>query len=433
MKILDHQDPAGLSRRAAFPPAIPRPILAAAEKIFTEVAAQGDPALFRFTRKLEKHSLSPHTVRVSAKELAAARRAVSPAEGEVILLAARRVRAFHLKQISRGFRFSDGQGTVIEERVVPLDRVGLCIPGGRFPLASTVLMTAIPARLAGVQRVVMISPWPEGRMNPHVIFAAGVAGVDEIYKIGGVQGVAALAGGTASIPAVDKIVGPGSVWVTAAKALAVSRGLCGIDGLAGPSEVVVVADETARAEWVALDLLSQAEHGHDSAALLITTSRALAKKVELEIKKYHPKTGADSIMALIVKNLDQAAQVVNGMAPEHLEIMVRSPRSFVKKIRNAASIFVGPYSPVPAGDYMAGGNHVLPTGRTARFSSPLGVYDFVKRQSVTELSPKALARIAGPVARFAELEGLQAHGEAVRSRQKNLTQRRKERKDKKDY
>jgi histidinol dehydrogenase len=245
--------------------------------------------------------------------------------------------------------------------------------------------------------------------------------VDRIFKIGGAQGVAALACGAAPVPRVDKIVGPGSVWVTAAKAIAVSRGLCGIDSLAGPSEVVVVADGSADPGCVAADLLSQAEHGGDSVAILVTTSRSLAKKAGAELDALvkrgpWPRDVTARVRAIVVKGLAQAAEAVNDIAPEHLEIIVKNPRAFLKKVRNAASIFIGPYSPVPAGDYMAGGNHVLPTGGTARWSSPLSVHDFVKRQSITELSKAALASIKEPAARFAEIEGLPAHALAVRKR-----------------
>lgn len=396
--------------------------MARAEKIFDRVASEGDPVLFDYTRQLEGHKLSTSTVRVSEAEIKRAASIVPARDVAVMKRAARRIRAFHKKQKIKGFRFSDGRGTVIEERVVPLDRVGLCIPGGRAPLCSTVLMTSIPARLAGVRELVMISPWPKGVMNPHVLAAAEVAGVDSVFKIGGAQGVAALASGTASVPRVDKIVGPGSVWVTAAKAIAQSRGLCGIDSLAGPSEIVVVADARAPAALLAADLISQVEHGEDSSAVLVTTSAALIGAVEKEIGKICLELGdrikdigarAEKITAVTVPGLDKAAAVVNRLAPEHLEIMVNRPARFSRKIVNAASIFIGPCSPVPAGDYMAGANHVLPTGGGARFASPLGVQDFVKRQSVTALSQKALESIADDTARFARMEGLFAHALSV--------------------
>jgi histidinol dehydrogenase len=406
---------------------IPGKVMAAAVPIFDDVLdpIKGLDELINFTQKFERNPITRDALKVSKKELEQARKSVSRDDLQAIKLAFARIKNYHQKQKPKGFVFDDQKGTRIEERVVPLTRVGLCIPGGQFPLASTVLMTAIPARLAGVKQIVMINPWPNGKMNPHVIAAAEIAGVDEIYKVGGVQGVAALAGGLLGEPA-DKIVGPGSVWVTAGKAIAFSRGMCGIDSLAGPSEVVIAADESALAhsEWIAWDLLSQAEHGDYSLAYVVTTSEGLLDKVAETIKKIindRPgdewiKNADQKIHGGLVADANEMARAVNQIAPEHLEIMVKDPQKFVKKITNAASIFIGPYSPVPAGDYMAGGNHVLPTGGTARFSSPLSVHDFVKRQSITTLSRDGLAAIAGPTARFAEFEGLTAHALAVTSR-----------------
>jgi len=400
---------------------IPTNVQRAADKIFNRVLEQGRKALIDYTIQFDRNPITVKTIKVSPEEFEKAKGLVPKSDQEIIKLAAKRIAAYHLKQSLPPVRFDDGKGTVIEERAVPIDSVGLCIPGGRAPLASTVLMTAIPARIAGVKRIIIINPWPDGRMNAHVIFAAQLVGVKEIYKVGGAQAVAALARGIAPIPRVDKIVGPGSAWVTAAKAIAASQGLCGIDSLAGPSEVVVVADARAYPGCVAADLLSQAEHGDDSRAILVTTSHRLAEKVDAELGRMikggpWPQAAGKRVEAVIVKDLKQAAFVVNQFAPEHLEIIVKNPRSFLSKVRNAASIFIGPYSPVPAGDYMAGGNHVLPTGGTARWSSPLSVYDFVKRQTVTELSKEALCSIKEPTARFAEIEGLHAHALSVRKR-----------------
>jgi len=404
---------------------VPEDVMERAQEIFSEVILQGDPALFRYTLRFERHNVDSQTIRVSYAEKEKALARVPEADRGVIELAARRIRAYHKKQKPKGARFNDKQGTLIEERVVPLDRVGLCIPGGRFPLASTVLMTAIPAKLAGVKELIMINPWPEGKMNPHVIFAAVLAGVDKIFKAGGVQGVAALAVGTGSIPKVDKIVGPGSAWVTAAKAIAFSRGLCGVDSLAGPSEVVILAGRSADPELIAVDMLSQAEHGEGAFATLVTASAGLAEEVARTISRllsehFDREKEAEEIQerlsALVVKDMSQAIEKINDIAPEHLEIITQNPRKLLPGIKNAASIFIGPYSPVPAGDYMAGGNHVLPTGGTARFSSPLSVHDFVKRQSVTTLSDQALRSIQKPVARFAEIEGLEFHALSIMSR-----------------
>ncbi len=403
---------------------VPPEVMERAQKIFDEVAEQGDKALFKWTKQLEKHDLDKKSVRLGKAEIKKALGEVPPSDMKVIKLAAKRIRAFHRRQVPQGFVYNDNKGTVIEERVIPLQRAGLYIPAGRFPLASTVLMTAIPARLAGVKEIIMVSPCPGGVINPCVVAAAEGAEVDAVYKIGGVQGIAAMANGTETVPRVDKIVGPGSAWVAAAKTIASSRGLCGIESVAGPSEILVVADASARPELIAPDLLSQAEHGPDSISILVTTSKELARKVEHELKalvKSLPPIEdnpdpAQNVSAIIVKDLRQAAEVVDRIAPEHLEIMVQAPKNFADKINNAGSVFIGPYSPVPAGDYTAGANHVLPTGGTARFSSPLGVQDFVKRQSVTRLTRKCFSEIKEATARFADMEGLKAHAKAVRAR-----------------
>ncbi len=403
---------------------LPDEVMERAEKIFDEVAEQGDKALFKWTEELEGHALDKNTVKLSKDELEKALDRVPSSDRDVINLAAKRIRAFHRRQVPKGFTYEDKSGAVIKERVIPLESTGIYIPGGRYPLASTVLMTAIPARLAGVKKIIMVSPCPGGGMDPAVAAAANEVGVDSIYKIGGVQGIASLACGTQSVPAVDKVVGPGSVWVAAAKTIAAVRGLCGIDALAGPSEIVVVADNTARARPVAADLLSQAEHGPDSISILVTTSEELVNKVDKELKNIAeeiPKMEdnpdpAANVSAVLVKDMQQASSVVNRIAPEHLEVIVKGAAKFAETIKNAGSVFLGPYSPVPAGDYTAGANHVLPTGGTARFSSPLGVHDFVKRQSVTRLSGDALYSIKDPTARFAELEGLKAHALAILAR-----------------
>ncbi len=405
--------------------AIPAKVMSAALEIFEAVEQRGDQALFEQTEKFEGHSLTAATARVRDKELKAAQGQVSEADMKIMRLAARRIRDFHKRQVPQGFKFKDRQGVSLEQRIVALERVGICIPGGRAPLASTVLMTAIPAKLAGVAQIAMISPWPAGKGNAHVLAAAKLAGVDEIYKIGGVQGVAALALGTESVASVDKIVGPGSIWVSAAKEIAARRGLVGIDTLAGPSEIVIAADASAPAEYAAADMLSQAEHGEDSIAILVTTDKTYAKAVTRSMQEQMQQLGRTEFLgpavergaaALICRDLEQVAEVVNFLAPEHLEVMVSKPASFIKSIRNAASIFIGPYSPVPVGDYLAGPNHVLPTAGCARFGSPLGVEDFIKRQSVTCLSRASLAALAEPASRFAEVEGLTAHAAAVKKR-----------------
>jgi histidinol dehydrogenase len=407
------------------------------EQIFKDIIQGRDQALFDYTAKFEGHKLTAQNVRVSRQELKQAWKRVPARDRRTISLAASRIERFHKEQRPRAFRLKEKTGTRIEQRVVSLERVGIYIPAGRSPLFSTVLMTAIPAKIAGVQRIVMISPWPKGEMNPYILTAARMVGVHEIYKIGGAQGIFALAYGTQSIPWVNKIVGPGSIWVSEAKALVARMGYIGIDMVAGPSEIMVLADGSFPADLAAADLLSQLEHGEDSMATLVTTSKKYAAKVRDEMtkqssvsgrKEYFEKTLQNLATLIWTRNLEESIEVVNRTAPEHLEILAKSPRKILNKIKNAASIFLGPYSPVPIGDYLAGPNHVLPTAYRAKYASPLGVEDFVKRQSVVEFSKEALLKL-GPVAeRMAELEGLDGHAQAIRIRREALAKEKPRRK-----
>lgn len=397
--------------------------------IFNKILQKKDEALFELTYEFEKHAIDSRTVKVNPREMNLAWRQVPEQDKKIIGLAAKRIEDFHRKQKLRPFVIKEKTGIRLEQRTVPVDRVGICIPAGRAPLFSTVLMTVIPATIAGVEEIAMISPWPQGRMNAYILAAARIAGVKEIYKIGGVQGVAALTYGTASVPRVNKIVGPGSIWVTEAKAYAASLGGVDIDTFAGPSEIVILADGSVPANFAASDLISQLEHGEDSLAFLLTPDLKYAEEVvnmaESLVKSssrqaYLETSLRQSAFVIICNDLDEAIKHVNNLAPEHLEILVRNPRKILLKIRNAASIFLGPYSPVPVGDYLAGPNHVLPTEYRARFASPLGVEDFVKRQSVVEFSKEALLKL-GPVAeRMAELEGLDGHAQAIRIRREAL-------------
>lgn len=409
--------------------AIPPELMSAADEIFMEVVKRGDAALFKYIRKFDGAKLDKKTIEVAKSEIDRAVTSIPNQDAKVLRLAAGRVRAFHKRQAAKGFRFNDGKGAALEERVIPLERVGIYIPAGRAPLASTVLMCAIPARLAGVAEIVMTTPSRDGTVNPHVLAAARVAGVDRIYKAGGAHSIAALASGKTCLPRVDKIVGPGNAWVAAAKVIAFSRGFCGIDSIAGPSEVAIIADQAANPEFTAWDLLSQAEHGPGSSAIAITHSKLFFNRLDQaldrainEFQKQNRIAAGETarlkkrIFLVLVKNPDQAAELSNRIAPEHLELMVREPKKLLKKIKNAASVFLGSFSPVPIGDYLAGPNHVLPTGGTAAWSSPLGVYDFVKRQSVTGMSASSLAAIGPAAARFAELEGLSAHAASILKR-----------------
>ncbi len=392
------------------------------EQVFRNIARYGDRSLFTYTRRFDSNRLTSRTVRVTKSELEHARSRVPNQDEKTLKLAARRIKSFHRHQGLKGFAVREKAGATLAQRVLPLGRIGICIPAGTAPLASTVLMTAIPARLAGVKEIAMISPWRGGETSPHILAAAAIAGVDEIYKVGGAQGVAALALGTHSIRPVEKIAGPGSIWVNAAKLFAFLRGLVDIDMLAGPSEIVVVADGSVDVAFAAADLLSQAEHGRDSIAILITTKRHYAEDLISELRRQARSLARmtdvqvsfmRNIRVIVCAGLEEAARLVDRIAPEHLEIHTSGPEDFLKRVNNAASVFLGGYSPVALGDYLAGPNHVLPTAGRARFASPLGVHDFQKTQSVTSFSRQALEKVAAHAERFALLEGLDAHARAV--------------------
>ena len=395
-----------------------------ARGIVDAVRRRGDRAVLEYTKRFDGVALRASQLRVSAEEIAEARAAMPSQAIRDLQAAARRIAAFHRKQVTPSWSYRDPVGLRLGQAITPLRSVGLYVPGGHASYPSSVLMNAIPARVAGVEQIVMVSPAGNGGFNPAVLAAASVAGIDNIYRVGGAQAVAALAYGTATIPKVDKIVGPGNAYVQAAKKIV--YGATDIDKIAGPSEVVVVGDSSADPAYVAADLLAQAEHGSgDECAVLLTPSRALAIKTHAEIERQLralPR-GKDIARVLkqrgaliVVRNLDEAIELAEQIAPEHLELMVRNGQRWAKKIRNSGAIFIGSYSPAPLGDYLAGPNHVLPTGGTARFYSPLGVYDFVKRTSVVTASRAALKRLGPTVERLAALEGYEAHAAAVRCR-----------------
>jgi histidinol dehydrogenase len=397
---------------------------AQARRIVDAVRRRGDRAVIEFTRRFDGVTLSPSRLRVSDAEIAAAQAAVSPAALRALRLAARRIAAFHRRQRTRSWSYRDATGLRLGQHITPLQRVGVYVPGGHAAYPSSVLMNAIPARVAGVREVIMVSPAGRAGFNPAVLAAAAIAGVDAVYRIGGAQAVAALAYGTKSIGAVDKIVGPGNAWVQAAKKIV--YGTVDIDSIAGPSEVLVIADRSADPEYVAADLLAQAEHGSgDECAVLLTPSRPLAFAVQAAIERQlrQLRRRADIARVLrrrgalvVVRNLAEAVEVADTVAPEHLELIVKDPQRWAARIRNAGALFLGPYAPAPLGDYVAGPNHVLPTGGTARFFSPLGVYDFVKRTSVVSATREGLRRLAPTVVQLATLEGYDAHAAAVRCR-----------------
>ncbi len=392
--------------------------------IIEAVRRRGDRALIELTRRFDGVKLTPARLRVTGAELAAARDALPRAQRRALELAARRIAEFHRHTLERSFSYRDGYGMRLGQMVRPLERAGIYVPGGLGAYPSSVLMNAMPARVAGVREIVMVSPAGMEGDRTVVLAAAAIAGVSEVYRIGGAQAIAALAYGTASIRAVDKIVGPGNAWVQAAKRMV--YGVTDIDKMAGPSEVLVVADAAANPQWVAADLIAQAEHGSgDESAVLITASRRLARAViaaidrqleDLPRAKVVAKVLAKRGAAVVVKNLEEAFALANRIAPEHLELDIANPARWLKRVTAAGAVFVGAQSSAPLGDYLAGPNHVLPTGGSARFASPLGAYDFLKRSSIIEASAAALNALGPEVARLARMEGFEGHARAVEMR-----------------
>ncbi len=394
----------------------------AVREILEAVAREGDEALCRYTARFDGLDLSPADLRIPEAELEAAWEGLPAEDRAALELAEARIRAFHERQKPQSW-FADEDGVVLGQRVTPLDAVGIYVPGGTAAYPSSVFMNAVPARVAGVGRIVMVTPTPGGRANPYVLGAAWLAGVREVYRIGGAQAVAALAYGTPTVPRVDKIVGPGNIYVATAKRMVFGR--VGIDMVAGPSEILVVSDGSGEPAWIAADLLSQAEHDPWATAALVSTDEAFARDVAAEVEaqlarlprgEIARKSWEDRGAVLVVPSLEVAAEVANRVAPEHLELAVERPWDLLGKIRHAGAVFLGHHTPESLGDYLAGPNHVLPTAGTARFYSPLGVEDFLKRSSVLSFSREALGRLAEPVMRIARLEGLEAHARAVEKR-----------------
>ena len=392
--------------------------------ILRDVAKNGDEALLEYTARFDRfEAASTDALRLGPDRLAAAAAGLDPELYRSMERAAENVRVFHERQVDRGFVDVLADGTLLGQRVLPLQRVGVYVPGGKAAYPSSVLMNVVPARVAGVEEIVMVSPAPDGKMEPAVLAAAHLAGVREVIQIGGAQAVGALAYGTGSIGRVDKIVGPGNRWVAEAKRQVF--GWVDIDMVAGPSEILVIADDGASATHVAADLIGQAEHDADAISWLVTDSPRLAEAVPAALERLlaaNPRREIarrsleDNGLLLVVPSLEAAAEAANLRAPEHLELLVREPLALLGRIRNAGAIFLGAYSPEPVGDYFAGPNHVLPTGGTARWASPLGVYDFVKRTSLIGYSEARLRADAAEVIRLAESEGLHGHAEAVRVR-----------------
>jgi len=395
-------------------------IESATRAIVDDVAARGDLALIEATRKFDRLDLKPGGLRITPAEIDAAVKACDAGTLDALKFARDRIEVFHRRQLPKDERFTDALGVELGWRWSAIDAVGLYVPGGTAAYPSSVLMNAVPARVAGVARMVMVVPSPDGELNPLVLAAADLGGVSEIYRVGGAQAVAALAYGTDTIAPVAKIVGPGNAYVAAAKRLVFGK--VGIDMIAGPSEVLVIADATGNAGWIAADLLAQAEHDVNAQSILITDSAALADEVERAVEsQLATLPRADIARAswnefgaiILVKQLDAAIELANAIAAEHLEILTSDPESVAAQIRNAGAIFLGPYTPEAIGDYVGGSNHVLPTARSARFSSGLGVLDFMKRTSILKCGPDQL-RALGPAAMtLGKAEGLDAHARSV--------------------
>lgn len=394
--------------------------------IIADIKANGDKALFEYTKKFDKFDVNAENILVTQEEIDEAYKSVDEDLIRVIKRSARRIGAFHEKQKINSWLEPSKNGEMLGQMIRPLEKVGVYVPGGKAAYPSSVLMNIIPAKVAGVEEIVMTTPpSADGKISPTTIVAADIAGVHKIYKVGGAQAVAALAFGTESVPKVDKIVGPGNIFVALAKRSV--YGYVNIDSVAGPSEILILADDSAKPEYVAADLLSQAEHDELASAVLITDSRELAEKVQMEAEKQTNalerkeiiKKSQDNYGAIIVvENFDEACDLCNKIAPEHLEISTREPFSLLPKIQNAGAIFLGHYTPEPLGDYMAGPNHVLPTGGTARFFSPLSIDDYIKKSSIISFSKEAMEELGEDVIKFAEAEGLTAHANSIKVRMK---------------
>jgi histidinol dehydrogenase len=389
--------------------------------ILRAVQKTGDRALARYTRLFDRVRLTRSTMEVKPSEIERAMKKVPAKDLLTLRLAARRIAAFHRRQLQRSWQYRDPIGILLGQRITPLERVGVYVPGGKASYPSTVLMNAIPAKVAGVKEVIMTSPI--GNDGAIILAAAKIAGVNRIFRVGGAQAIAAMAFGTATIPKVDKIVGPGNIFVATAKRLVF--GEVNIDSIAGPSEILLLVDDSADPEYVAADMLSQAEHDELAAALCVTGSLAMALKIQRATEEQLRQTKRKAITfkslekygaIIVVRGMAEALQLANIIAPEHVELIVRQPQKWARGIRNAGAIFLGSYSTPPLGDYLAGPNHVLPTGGSARFFSPLGTYDFLKRTTIIHAEKKALRALAPKITQLARLEGLDDHARAVEAR-----------------
>lgn len=396
----------------------------AVKEIVNAVRANGDAALLKYTEKFDRLALSYGAdLEVPKSELQAALLRIPKEQRESLEISAQRVKIYHEKQLQHSWNYTESNGTLLGQQVTSLDSVGLYVPGGKAAYPSSVIMNAIPAKVAGVTNLIMVVPTPNGVINDMVLAAAEICGVDKVFTVGGAQAIAALAYGTETIPVVDKIVGPGNIFVATAKRMVF--GTVGIDMIAGPSEILVYCDGKTNPDWIAADLFSQAEHDEDAQSILVTQDADFADKVHESMnrligsfprKEIITKSLADRGAMIVVKNEEQAVEIINLIAPEHLELSIDDPQALLPKIRHAGAIFMGRYTAEALGDYCAGPNHVLPTSRTARFSSPLGVYDFQKRSSLIMCSPEGASELGEVAAILADGEGLQAHAESARYR-----------------
>ena len=397
-------------------------VQATVRTIVQDVRRRGDAALIEYTNRFDHRAVGA-AAELEVHDLNNSAAQVSTAVLGALESAAARIRNYHARQIQQSWEYADGEGTVLGQQITPLDRAGVYVPGGKASYPSSVLMNVIPAKVAGVREVIMVVPAPNGQIEPVVLAAARIAGVDRVFSIGGAQAVAALAYGTATVPAVDKIVGPGNIYVATAKAQVFGR--VGIDMIAGPSEILVVCDGKTDPDWVAMDLFSQAEHDENAQAILLAPDADFLDRVAASIQRLLPDMPRANIIGqslqgrgalILVRDLEEAVSLTNRIAPEHLELSVENPRALLPQIRHAGAIFMGRFANEPLGDYCAGPNHVLPTAGTSRFSSPLGVYDFQKRSSIIEPNSAAASRLGRLASTLARAEGLTAHARSAELR-----------------
>ncbi|WP_455244236.1 histidinol dehydrogenase [Petrachloros mirabilis] len=398
--------------------AVERPV----KSILQAVERRGDKAVLRFTKQFDRISIKPDQLKVTAEEIKEAYFHIRKDEGDALRFAAQRITAFHERQRTKTWMYQDGAAT-LGQVITPIDSVGVYVPGGKAVYPSTVLMSAIPAKVAGVERIVMVTPPQKGGINPYLLVAADIAGVTEVYRVGGVQAIGALAFGTKTIPKVDKILGPGNIYVATAKR--VLYGTVGIDMVAGPSELLVVADDDAKPAHVAADLLCEAEHDEDAQVWLVTTSARLAKEVVrlvesqlkgLQREKIAAKSVARHSVAFVVTTMEEAIAVANEIAAEHLTLSVDEPFDYLEKVRHAGALFLGRYTPPSVADYIAGPNHVLPTGATAKFFSALSIHDYTKISNIVHYTREELSKVKDHLIRLAHIEGFDAHAKSAQSR-----------------